>query len=144
MTFSRASACPRRITSKVSKRVVQVLWTPTHANRPGTLNRSLAVLVPVYSLGTSFISLYFCKLISCSLALRFFPRCGNGACCLCSWVRSWALNDIALLDSKPPWIHEMLRSGDAQAAAPAPMWWRWRCTSSHLGKNNTPWPLTWF
>ena len=59
---------------------------------------------------------------------------GHAACALGCAV-GHSMTDIAgPLDSKPPWIHEMLRSGDAQAAAAAPMWWRWRCVpSSHLG-----------
>lgn len=130
MMFSRASACPRQITCKVSKRVVQVSWAPTHAN-------SMALLVPVYSVATRFHFLVFLQKSYWVLEIDFLQlslesdSVGNGACCLCSWVRSWALNSQTLICWIPKASLDHLRSGDAQAAAPAPMWWRWRCGTLH-------------
>lgn len=101
--FSRASACPRQITSKISKRVVQVSWAPTHAN-------SMALLVPVYSVATRFHFLVllqnhigFWKLISCSLAgLEFFDVVWEwGMLLVLLGVRlGTQFRDIDLLDSQ--------------------------------------------
>ena len=110
--FSRASACPRQITCKVSKRVVQVSWAPTHAN-------SMALLVPVYSVATRF---HFLVLLQNHMGLEInflqlgfesIDSVGNGACCLCSWVRSWALNSQTLIC----WIHSLLGSSQERGCS---------------------------
>lgn len=110
--FSRASACPRQITCKVSKRVVQVSWAPTHAN-------SMALLVPVYSVATRFHFLVLLQKSYWVLKIDFLQlslesdSVGNGACCLCSWVRSWALNSQTLIC----WIHSLLGSSQERGCS---------------------------